>query len=75
MKTHIGPTAGHKVIDYKPMQHVLVPHGDYHVGEELHLEHAGHHLHGHVVHVERHDELHDRLLISVEAPVSGELVH
>ena len=81
MKKHVGPVSGQPVIEFQPLQHVLVPHGEYHVGQTLHLRHAGHtggshDLHGHVLHVDGHDAEHDRLLVSVEAPVvAGEWVH
>jgi len=75
MNAHLAG-AGHEVVEYKPVELVLVPHGQYHVGQELWLHHDGHEKHVHVVHVEHHDEHHDRLHVTAEAPAMvGDLVH
>jgi hypothetical protein len=75
MNAHVAAKAGHKAVEYQPLEHVLVPHGEYHVGQTLHLRHDGHTKHVHVLHVEPHDATHDRLLVSMEAPHVGERVH
>lgn len=75
MKTHVVEDAGQKVVEYWPIEHVRVPRGDYHVGQELQLHHDGHEMHVHVLHVEHHDDHYDHLHVTVEAPESGETVH
>ena len=75
MNTHVATHTGHKTVEYQPIEHVLVPHDEYHVGQKLHLHHGGHEIHVHVLHVEPHNDHHDRLLVSVEAPETGDSVH
>lgn len=75
MKTHVVEDAAQKVIQCWPIEHVLVPRGDYHVGQELHLHHDQHKKPVHVLHVEHHDAHYDHLHVTMEAPESGEIVH
>lgn len=62
MKTH----ETHETIACQLIEHVLVPHNGYHIGQKLHLLHSGHRIHGHVVRVEAHDANHDRLMVAVQ---------